>query len=797
MEKTEIMMETKERRKNILKGTPKQCIQFPFLQTEGRQILEWILLWCGGFLWSREEFFSLLHPMGMTYLSAFFGSGQVFWGILSGVALGSIGNGDIWKNIGILLAAVLIEFTLGGDVPRDAVGKKAVFGAFAVLLGGLFYAVGQGGLMFYFVVAAVESAMTLGISMILQKGLAAWMNRRNTPVFSREETLAVFLLFGGSLAGAANIGIPFLQGRLFPFLAAFCLLYAAWKDGIGGGAAAGVLLGFLLYVCGRGDLPLFTVFAVGGMLAGSLRELGRLTSAVAFWITAALFLFYVEQSFLEFSWLPWMAAGCVVFALLPAKILERAGGLWEQQGTKDRYIAMREAAEEKLLGFSKAFRAMAKTFRKEEEKEKGEISSLVDVIAKRVCQNCGMAQYCWQEEVYRTYSMTFSALSYCDTKGKVRMEQMPAWFLELCPRGAAYVSTIGEVYGEYRHDLLWTERLRECRELVGQQLAVVGDILAGLADSVEPEGILLSGKAEELEFACKKAGVSLCRVTVTADKNNKGKKVVLYVKDCHEKGVCRDRILPIIRKVMDCAMQQAEGNVCHITEDGFCRLTFVEEPLYHMTTATANLAAKVGEPCGDSASFMESERGVAWMAVSDGMGMGERASKESRTAIELLEQFGEAGFPKETAVRLINSVLLLRHAEENYATLDLCSVDLYSGQAEFVKLGAAASYICRGNRVISVYTHSLPAGILERIPVEKNDMLLKDGDLILLFTDGITDAFGGESQTAAWMQEHFLPHGFANPQDAADFILQAAKEMPKTAVDDMTVLAARFWRKVI
>ena len=146
--------------------------------------------------------------------------------------------------------------------------------------------------------------------------------------------------------------------------------------------------------------------------------------------------------------------------------------------------------------------------------------------------------------------------------------------------------------------------------------------------------------------------------------------------------------------------------------------------------------------------------------------------------------------------RLINSALLLRRAEENYATLDICSVDLYDGQAEFIKLGAVASFICRGNRVISVYAHSLPAGILEQVRVEKNDMRLKDGDLILLLTDGITDAFGGERQTAQWLEEKFLPQGFANPQDAADFILQAAQKHCQKEPDDMTVQAARFWKKI-
>ena len=83
-----------------------------------------------------------------------------------------------------------------------------------------------------------------------------------------------------------------------------------------------------------------------------------------------------------------------------------------------------------------------------------------------------------------------------------------------------------------------------------------------------------------------------------------------------------------------------------------------------------------------------------------------------------------------------------------------------------------------------------------KVRVEKNDMRLKDGDLILLLTDGITDAFGGERQTAQWLEEKFLPQGFANPQDAADFILQAAQEHCQKEPDDMTVQAARFWKKI-
>ena len=90
---------------------------------------------------------------------------------------------------------------------------------------------------------------------------------------------------------------------------------------------------------------------------------------------------------------------------------------------------------------------------------------------------------------------------------------------------------------------------------------------------------------------------------------------------------------------------------------------------------------------------------------------------------------------------------------------------------------------------------SLPAGILRQVSVEKNDMLLKDGDMVLMMTDGVTDALGGEQKTAQWLQEEFLPRGFANPQDAADYILQAAESACAGEKDDMTVQAGRFWKR--
>ena len=42
------------------------------------------------------------------------------------------------------------------------------------------------------------------------------------------------------------------------------------------------------------------------------------------------------------------------------------------------------------------------------------------------------------------------------------------------------------------------------------------------------------------------------------------------------------------------------------------------------------------------------------VCLSDGMGSGNDARRESETVVDLMEKFMEAGFKKETAVKLMN-----------------------------------------------------------------------------------------------------------------------------------------------
>lgn len=141
---------------------------------------------------------------------------------------------------------------------------------------------------------------------------------------------------------------------------------------------------------------------------------------------------------------------------------------------------------------------------------------------------------------------------------------------------------------------------------------------------------------------------------------------------------------------------------------------FVAETRYQMLCGISKVT-KAGElVSGDSYSLLQKDTGTIVMSLADGMGSGLGACQESEKVIGLLEQFLEAGFPQETAVRMIHSCMLLQNTQERYSTIDLCMVDLYEGDCDFLKSGAAPTFLKYGEEIEVLQPAAMPPGILQQ-----------------------------------------------------------------------------------
>ena len=170
--------------------------------------------------------------------------------------------------------------------------------------------------------------------------------------------------------------------------------------------------------------------------------------------------------------------------------------------------------------------------------------------------------------------------------------------------------------------------------------------------------------------------------------------------------------------------------------------------------------------------------------LSDGMGSGESAERESLNTVRILEKFLRAGVEPATAMQILNSVMLLKNGEEwGYATVDLMCVDLFTGAVDFYKYGAAPSYIRSGRTVRRIKGLSLAAGILlgEGELPDVMHMELQEGGFALVASDGVISP-----ESDGWLREKLLSYEGKDPQELAGDILREAAA--QGSEDDMTVL---------
>ena len=197
---------------------------------------------------------------------------------------------------------------------------------------------------------------------------------------------------------------------------------------------------------------------------------------------------------------------------------------------------------------------------------------------------------------------------------------------------------------------------------------------------------------------------------------------------------------------------------------------------------------------GDNYTFCESPGNQVVMSLSDGMGSGETAARESKQVVELTEQLLETGFSPRAALKLVNTVLLLAGPEQHPATLDLSCVDLHTGVLEAMKLGAVPTFIIGEEGVEIMEAGEVPMGILSGVEPVLMSRKLWEGDRIVMVSDGVLDALPGDDKEQA-MQQYLESVEEMGPQELADQVLDFAVSFIPAPRDDMTVLTAGIWKR--
>lgn len=359
------------------------------------------------------------------------------------------------------------------------------------------------------------------------------------------------------------------------------------------------------------------------------------------------------------------------------------------------------------------------------------------------------------------------------------------------PSAAAMPAVAG--MDDYRRvNAAWSARLDEQRVAVAAQLTEISGIMEGAvrrAYETKEEPSL----ERQLRQQLYRKGILLKKLFLYDNAEHK-KEVYMTVRTRKKKCVSTKEAAEVLSEAVGTAMMPSREALAFVRSE-YRNVCFVERTNFEVVYGVERCVGDYQQISGDSFSFLHKEEGQFLASLSDGMGTGLNAYQESEKVVDLLEQFLEAGFSKEAAVKMINSALMLRSDGKTFSTIDISSVDLYSGVCEFLKIGAATSFIRRGSWVETITSTSLPAGIFHQTDFDKTCRKLYDGDMIVMMTDGVLDVLPAEHQEKL-MTDIILEHPTNNPQELANYIVSRARQYRGGRFcDDMTVLAIAVWKR--
>lgn len=637
--------------------------------------------------------------------------------------------------------------------------------------------------------------------------------------FSIEEVIGTSLLLAISFSVLGNVNI--YGYNLKNILSILIVLILGWKNGILVGATSGITIGVVLGIIGNSEPIIIAAYAISGMIAGIFNRFGKIGVIVGFIIGTVLLTYFQNGNSVPIILIGEILIASLGLLAIPKnikidiedligknKLLPEVGSRSIEEN-KDTVFKLNNMSQT-IFDLAKSYGEAAATIVSEEDLREQELSNeriFIDelrlnidglednVIYDDICNNeeilDDIFKFLLKEDVitekqlvkifenHNNYIVGF------EEKNKLVQEDVNK-----------IVKSINYSYRISKLNFIWKKKMDESKKNVSAQLEGVSEAISNLADDImkkEKQETFDEKKNEIIELLSQK---EIKINSVNIQKLKSGRFIVdIYTNACDQ----LDGSLCDIKKIKKILDKTLEDDFVIKTEDcGLrkgtenCKFTYMSKDKLFLQLGTAK-ATKLGSPVsGDSILETKLDDGKHLLALSDGMGSGPEAMKSSKIAVKMLGRLLEAGFDKDTSIKLINSSLVANLEDDMYATLDITILDLFKGNMEFIKNGACATFIKREKEIQILKSINLPTGIVENIDLTVYDLDIKKGDIIVMCTDGIIESNAEYLNKELWIKYLLEDIETDDAQKIADIILAEAIDNDYgKQKDDMTVIVAK------
>ena len=740
----------------------------------------WLLLLSAGvcflltFLLSAARFSIGLAPFyGGGFLSMIVLGGNCF-ALSAAFLLARFASGG---GVRVLLQAAFLS--IGACVPcvismikrRKIHPFYSIISAFFAELAMMFF-LPTGKLFLFLANSALSCLFSLLLLPLVREG------RRRVLSFGAGQIVLFFLV--AFAFGAGSYGVRYFGISPYYLLLAFLLPVCCFFD-LGGG---GIPLAFALGATAlSGEMLPVVVAAFALILSEAVKE-RRQISAFSLLVAEGVLCIFGAENFSLLNLLLIFSGGFAA-AFLPNAFFRDCGAKLGRSESSATYAVVNRARLEisGKLGFvGDALRKTADSLCElnEEEGEAAAAGRLAAEFSRKLCVGCKGYRDCSAQGGGDTAPLFTPAIERALEKGRATICDLPPYLNGNCHKVKAILDGMNEAARIYvseraQKEGLDAERIRLAEEAQG---------VAGILDALKRDlrrVVTFDGKREKRILSeLRREGITAYDAMVTEGAGQTSATITLDGEKAEDPHVVR-----ALSRALDLPLIP-EG--VSSLGAGAVSVSFRSAPPYDAIVGQAVRVKEGSVACGDTKSVTRLGGDRIMIALSDGMGSGEGANHGSNAAISLVENFYRTGVDEQIVLPLINHLLTMRN-DGSFQTLDMCVVNLRTAEADFIKLSAPESIIKRKEGSEIVEGGALPLGILREVKPSISRRKLCSGDVVVLATDGVTDAIGADGILRV------VESGRTNnPQTVADNIIRDASYV--SGADDQTVVALRLFRRL-
>ena len=650
---------------------------------------------------------------------------------------------------------------------------------------------------------------------IFSKSIIVLSEIRTKRAFALEEIMGAVLMISIAATPIGEFKVLGLQiGNIISIL---MILILGWKNGILVGTTSGVTIGVVLGIITNSNPILIAAFALSGMIAGILSKFGKIGVIVGF-VAGNLILTYVYNGqLIELIHFKEILIASLALILIPNKIEINISDLigrddYLPEGTRYR---LKESSE-KLNDVSDVIKQMSNTYKEvaatsvdEKEIEENNRELFLDELENNIEDLKDNILY--DDIKNQDERIINDIFVHLENNEEITREDL----LDIYKNNNSYitgfeskqaadniekdinsiVNAINKSYKNSKLNFVITSKLQETNKKLSLQLNGVSKAIENIANDIEQnnEEKFIKEKKEIISI-CRQRRINVIDIDIRQEKNDRFI-INFYLDTCtgDDKIECpSNKITEILNKVFNQEIVLFNEKCALKLNQKVCYQTYISKDKFSIQIGMSKKNKDGESVSGDSSLQIKLKDGKYLFTLSDGMGSGPEARKSSQIAVKMLGRLLSNGFDRETSLELINNSILSNKEHETYATLDTMILDLFSGNVEFIKNGAAPTFVKNKESVDIVKSIALPTGIVNDIDLVVFDRDIEDGDIIVMCTDGIVESNKEYKNREIWVKNILENIETENVKKIANIILKEAIDNNYgKAEDDMSIIVIK------